>query len=66
MLEFIKTHPLFVFAAIFAVLLIIGIVKRAMRLLVWSAIIFVILVIVGIVQQGDILNWFKNLFKGVG
>ena len=61
MLEFIRTYPLFVFAGIFAVLLIIGLIKRAMRLLIWSAIIFVILLIIGIVQQSDILNWFKNL-----
>ena len=56
------SSPLFLIAvAILAVLLIIGIVKRAARLLIWIVVVFVILVCLGITKQSDLLNWFEDL-----
>ena len=63
--EFISSHPFLIIAAIFVIILVIGIAKRAVELLIWVSIIFVILVCLGIVTQSALLDWFENLFKTV-
>ncbi len=56
--------PLFlIITARFAIVLILCITKRAVRLLLWVSIIFVILLCLGIVTKAEIFNWFENLFK---
>ena len=61
--ELISSPPFLIVVAIFAILLLIGIVKHAVRFIVWISIIFVILFCLGIVTQAEIFNWFENLFK---
>ncbi len=61
--ELISSPPFLIIVAIFAILLVIGIAKRAIRLLVWLVVIFVILVCFSIVKQSDLFNWFENIFK---
>ena len=61
--EFISSPPFLIVAAIFAILIVIGIAKRAVRLLIWVSVIFVILVCIGIATQAELLNWFENFFK---
>lgn len=61
--EFISSPPFLIIAAIFAIILIIGIAKRAVKLLIWVSIIFVILVCIGMMKQSAVLDWFGNLFK---
>jgi hypothetical protein len=63
--ELISSPPFLVIAAIFAGLLVIGIAKRAVRLLIWVSIIFVILLCLGIAKQSELLQWFEDLFKVV-
>ncbi len=63
--EFISSPPFLIVSAIFAIILIIGIAKRAVKLLIWVSIIFVILVCLGIVTQSALFDWFENLFKTV-
>ena len=60
--EFISSPPFLIIAAIFAILLIIGIVKRAVKLLIWVSVVFVILVCLGIVTESELFDWFENLF----
>ena len=59
--ELISSPPFLIIVAIFAILLIIGIAKRAGRLLIWIAVIVMILIGLGIATQSDLLNWFENL-----
>ena len=59
--ELISSPPFLIIVAIFAILLIIGIAKRAGRLLIWIAVICLILIGLGIAKQSDLLNWFENL-----
>ena len=59
--ELISSPPFLIIVAIFAILLIIGIAKRAVRLLIWLAVIVVILIGLGIATQSDLLKWFENL-----
>ncbi len=61
--ELISSPPFLIIVAIFAIFLVIGIAKRALRLLIWIAVIFVILVSFGIAKQADLLAWFENFFK---
>lgn len=63
--EFISSPPFLIIAAIFAIILVIGIAKRAVKLLIWVSIIFVILVCLNIVTQSALFDWFENLFKTV-
>ena len=60
MSELISSPPFLIIVAIFAIFLVIGIAKRALRLLIWLAVIFVILVCFGIAKQSDLFNWFEN------
>ena len=61
--EFI-TSPIFLtIAAILAILLVIVIIKGALRLLIWLAIIAVILIGFGFITQGDLREWLENLRK---
>ena len=60
MSELISSPPFLIAVAILAVLLIIGIVKRTVRLLVWIVVIFVILIYLGIAKQSDLLNWLED------
>ena len=61
--ELISSPPFLIAVAILAILIVIGIAKRAARLLIWITIIFVILICIGIAKQSDLLNWFENLLK---
>ena len=60
------TSPLFlIIAAVFAIFLIIGIIKHAWRFLIWVVVIAVILFYFGILKESDVRNWFENLRKMV-
>ena len=61
--ELISSPPFLIAVAILAILLIIGIIKRAARFLIWIIVIFVILICFGIAKQFDLLDWFENLLK---
>ncbi len=61
--EFISSAPFLIIAAIFAILLIFGILKHAFRFVIWIVVIFVILLCLGIVKQAELLQWFENLRK---
>lgn len=61
--ELISSPPFLIIAAIFVIFLVIGIAKRAVRLLIWVTVIFVILIGLGIMTQSELLNWFENMFK---
>lgn len=63
--EFISSPIFLIIAAILAVLLVIAIVKGAIRLFIWIAVIAVIFIGLGIVTQGDLRDWFENLLKTV-
>ena len=63
--ELISSPPFLVIIAIFAIFLVIGIAKRAVRLLIWVSIIFVILIGLGIMKQSELLGWFENVFNMV-
>ena len=63
--EFITSPIFLIIAAILAVLLLIGIVKGAVRLLIWVAVIAVILIGLGIVTEGGLRDWFENLLNTV-
>ncbi len=63
--EFISSPIFLIIAAILAVLLLIAIVKGAIRLFIWLAVIAVILIGIGIVTQEDLRDWFENLLKTV-
>ena len=58
--EFVSSPLFLIIAAVFAILLIIGIIKRAFRFVIWIVVIFVILICFGIVKQADLLNWFEK------
>ena len=64
--EFMNSTPFLILAAVFAVVLVIGIVKRAVRLVIWVAIILAILIFFGIATEADLLEWFEDLRKRVG
>ena len=61
--EFISSPIFLIIAAIFAIFLIIGILKHAFRFVVWIVIICVILICLGIVTQDELRDWFENLLK---
>lgn len=63
--ELISFPPFLIIVAIFAILLVIGIIKRGMRFLIWISVIFVILVCLGIANQSELLSWFDNLLQTV-
>ena len=63
--ELISFPPFLIIVAIFAILLVIGIIKRGMCFLIWISVIFVILVCLGIANQSELLSWFDNLLQTV-
>ena len=63
--EFISSPIFLIIAAILGVLLLIAIIKGAVRLLIWVAIIAVILIGLGFITQGDLREGFENLRKMV-
>ena len=65
MSELINSPLFLMIAAILAILLVIAIVKGAIRLLIWVVIIAVILIGLGIMTQGELRHWFENLLKTV-
>ena len=64
--EFMSSTPFLIIAAIFAVVLVIGIAKRAVRLVIWVVVILAILIFFGIATESDLLKWFEDLRKRVG
>lgn len=63
--ELTSFPPFLIIVAIFAILLVIGIAKRAVRLLILVSVIFLVLVYLGIAKQSEILSWFDNLLQTV-
>ncbi|MDE0683646.1 MAG: hypothetical protein OXI63_12070 [Candidatus Poribacteria bacterium] len=63
--EFISSPLFLIIAAILAVVLVITIVKGAIRIFIWIAIIAVILIGLGVMTQEDMRDWFENLLKTV-
>ena len=61
--EFISSPIFLIIAAVFAIFLIIGIIKHAFRFVILIAVVFVILLGLGIVKQSEVLQWFENLRK---
>ena len=59
--EFISSPIFLIIAAIFAILLIFGILKQAFRFVIWVVVIFVILFGLGIVKQAELVQWFEKL-----
>ena len=66
MLELVSSLPFLIIITVFAIFLVIGIAKRAVRLLIWISVIFVILLCIGLTKRSDLLNWFENVFKMTG
>ena len=64
--EFMSSPLFLIIAAVLAVLLVIGIVKRAGCLLIWVCVILAILIFFGIATESDLLKWFEDLRKRVG
>ena len=64
--EFMSSTPFLILAAVFAVVLVIGIAKRAVRLVIWVVVILAILIFFGIATEADLLKWFEDLRKRVG
>ena len=62
--EFITSPIFLIIAAILGILLVVAIVKGAVRLLIWIVIIAVILIGLGITTQTELRGWFENLLKG--
>ena len=63
--EFMSSPLFLIIAAVLAVLLVIGIVKRAGCLLIWVCVILAILIFFGIATESDLLKWFEDLRKRV-
>ena len=63
--EFISSPIFLIIAAVFAIFLVIGIGKRAVRFLIWIVVIAVILIGLGIMTQDGLRDWFENLLKMV-
>ena len=61
--EFITSPIFLIIAAILGILLLIAIIKGALRLFIWLAIIAVILIGLGFITQGDLREWLENLRK---
>ncbi len=61
--EFINSPIFFIIAAVLAIFIIIGIVKHAVRFLIWIAVIVAILILLGVTQVPDIRDWFERLPK---
>ena len=64
--EFMSSTPFLIIATVFAVVLVIGIAKRAVRLVIWVVVILAILIFFGIATESDLLKWFEDLRKRVG
>lgn len=63
--EFISSPLFLIIAAILTVLLVIAIVKGAIRLLIWLVVIAVILLGLGVLTQEDLRDWFENFLNTV-
>ncbi len=64
--EFISSPIFLIIAAVFAIFIVIGIIKHTFRFVIWIAVIFLVLLGLGIVKQSEILQWFENLREMVG
>jgi len=63
--EFISSPLFLIIAAVFAIFLIIGIIKHAWRFLIWVVVIAAILFYFGILKESDVRNWFENFRRMV-
>ncbi|MDE0012282.1 MAG: hypothetical protein OXU36_14120 [Candidatus Poribacteria bacterium] len=63
--EFVSSPLFLIIAGIFAVFLLIAIVKGALRFFIWIAVIAIILIGLGVMTQEDMRDWFENLLKTV-
>ena len=61
--EFTSSPLFLIIAAVFAIFLIIAIIKHAWRFLIWIVVIAVILFYFGILKESDVHTWFENLRK---
>jgi len=63
--EFMGSPLFLIIAAILGILLLITIIKGALRLFIWVVIIAAILIGFGFLTQEDMREWFENLLKTV-
>ena len=63
--EFISSPIFLIVAAILGVLLLIALIKGALRLFIWIAIIAAILVGLDFITQGDLREWLENFLKTI-
>lgn len=63
--EFMGSPLFLIIAAILATLLLIAIIKGAIRLFIWVVIIAVILIGFGFLTQEDMREWLENLRNGL-
>ena len=61
--ELISSSLFLIIVAIFAIPLVIVIIKYTVRFLIWIIVIFVILICFSIVKQSDLFNWFENILN---
>ena len=63
--EFMGSPLFLIIAAILGILLLITIIKGALRLFIWVVIIAVILIGFGFLTQEDMREWFEYLLKRI-
>ena len=63
--EFMGSPLFLIIAAILGILLLITIIKGALRLFIWVVIIAVILIGFGFLTQEDMREWFEDLLKRI-
>ena len=62
----LMSSPLFLLiAAVFAIFIIIGIIKHAWRFLIWIAVIVAVLLWLGITNVPQLRDWFEKLLEMV-
>ena len=63
--EFISSPIFLIIAAILSVLLLIALIKGAIRLFIWVVIIAAILIGLDFITQGGVRDWLENLLKTI-
>jgi len=63
--EFMGSPLFLIIAAILGILLLITIIKGALRLFIWVVIIAAILIGLDFITQGEIREWFEDLLKRI-
>ena len=63
--ELMNSPLLLLIAAVFAIFIIIGIIKHAWRFLIWIAVIVALLLWLGVTNVPQLRDWFEKLLKMV-